>query len=357
MNEEKYIEFKNISFGYKRNKPIFKDLSFKVTKPEDKGFVVGLMGGSGSGKSTLLKLILGIETKYTGTVSIFPQKATISYVPQEPVLFEHLSPMENARYFERISNYKSLFRENLFNETARILQIKDVLQTAKSVNEISGGQKQRISLLRALSIAPDILLLDEPLTGLDEEVKDMFLLTVATLVKQYDLLVVYITHHRKEVEFVADKILYLIKDNNLELVNSVSYDDTESFFITPPTIPALKAAKAITSNTLFFRLNSNNEIVLLKEKVENACLMYFEESVIHFNSDSDSGFEFEPVTSTGKYSILKLKESGALLTVSNQKFEQYGSYNFISFNGEVSLYDTNGIFSKITKIENNEFIN
>jgi ABC-type sugar transport system ATPase subunit len=175
------------------------------------------------------------------------------------------------------------------------------------------------------------------------------------LVKQYNLLVVYVTHHRKEVEFIADKILYLIKDNNLALVNNVSYDDTEKFFITPPTISALKAAKSITSNTLFFEFNANNEIVLLKEKVENACLMYFEESVIHFNNDN--GFEFELITSTGKYSLLKLKESGAVLTVSNQTLEQYKSCNFISFKGKVSLYDKNGIFSKITKIENNKLIN
>ncbi|MCL2682686.1 MAG: ABC transporter ATP-binding protein [Bacteroidales bacterium] len=335
----KSITFKNIDFGYQKDKPIFKDLSFTIEKPTNKkGYVVGLMGGSGSGKSTILKLILGIEAKYQGDILFSSEKPVISYVPQESVLFEHLTPKENAEYFKRISNYKSHFKQDLFDKIAQTLQITDILQEAKSVNEISGGQKQRISLLRALSIAPDILLLDEPLTGLDEEVKEVFLQTIAQLVQEYQLLVIYVTHHRKEVEMISDEILYLIKDNNSEIVSEVSQSTTEQFFITPPTISALYATKRISTNVLFFKKDVNNKILFVKPEINNDDIyaMSFTEDAIHFSNDT--GFEFERIISTGKYSLLKLKESQMILTVSNQKIEQYASNKFIFLTGKAEVY-------------------
>ena len=132
----KSITFKNIDFGYQKDKLVFENLSFTIDKPANKGYVVSLMGDSGSGKSTILKLILGIETTYQGNILILPDKPIISYVPQEPVLFENLTPKENAEYFSRISSYKTHFKQNLFNKVAETLQIEDVLRTAKSVNEM-----------------------------------------------------------------------------------------------------------------------------------------------------------------------------------------------------------------------------
>jgi len=346
----KSITFKNIGFSYQKGKPIFEGLSFTIEKPEDKGYVVGLMGGSGSGKSTILKLILRIETTYHGNLLILPEKPIISYVPQEPVLFEHLTPQENADYFSRISNYKSHFKQDLFDKIAQTLQITDILQTGKSVNEISGGQKQRISLLRALSIAPDILLLDEPLTGLDEEVKEMFLETIVQLVQEYQLLVIYVTHHRKEVELISDEILYLIKDNPSGIVKEVSQSSTEHFFATPPTISALYATKENNTNVQFFTTDNNNEISFVKTDESNM-RMSFVENVINFSNNI--GFEFERIVSTGKYSLLKLKECQTILAVSNQKFNQCIPYNRIVLNGEVELYD-NGIFSETKMIINNQ---
>lgn len=344
------ITFKNICFGYQKSNQIFEDLSFIVEKPANKGYVVGLMGSSGSGKSTILKLILGIETTYQGNILISPEKPIISYVPQDPVLFEHLTPKQNADYFSRISNYKSHFRQDLFDKIAQTLQITDILQTAKSVNKISGGQKQRISLLRALSIAPDILLLDEPLTGLDEEVKEMFLEVVAQLVQEYKLLVIYVTHHRKEIELISDEILYLIKDNQTGIVKEISQSSTEQFFTTPPTISALYATKDNNTNVQFFIKYINNKISFVKAGESNM-RMCFTENVIGFSNDT--GFEFERIVSIGKYSLLKLKENQEILIVSNQKFSQSVSNNFIILNGNVELYD-NGIFLATKKIVNNQ---
>jgi molybdate transport system ATP-binding protein len=354
----KSLKFEHITFGYRKDKPLFNDLSFEITQPVNKGFVIGLMGVSGSGKSTILKLILGIEKNYQGEISIAPSNPVISYVPQEPVLFEHLTPIENAEYFNRISNYKSKFNRELFNEVAKTLQIEDVLKSATSVNEISGGQRQRISLLRAMSIQPDILLLDEPLTGLDEEVKDQFLQTLATLIQRFNLMVIYVTHHRKEAEFISDVILYLEKEINVNVVTEAKQTNAKLFFTNPPTVSALNATKELRVNTLQFKQNGNGTIepieATLRSTDSNILLMSFQEDTIQFTSDS--GFEFEVAAETGTYTLLKLKGTQIVLTIANELFKtKSNSYSkFISLSGDINLYNNNGQFLQATKIQNNQ---
>lgn len=352
----KALKFENITFSYKKGKSLFKDLSFEITQPFGKGFVIGLMGISGSGKSTILKLILGIEKNYDGNISMTPTNPVISYVPQEPVLFEHLTPLANAEYFNRISNYKSRFNRELFNEVARTLQIENVLKSATSVNEISGGQRQRISLLRAMSIQPDILLLDEPLTGLDEEVKDQFMQTLATIIQRFNLMVLYVTHHRKEAEFISDVILYLEKEKNVETVSGASQTKTKLFFNNPPTISALNATKEIRVNTMQFRLKESGTIEPIEATMlstdSNIHFMSFQEEVIHFSNKS--GFEFETAAETGTYTLLKLKGTQIVLTIDNDQYQNDSQKKFISLSGNINLYDNKGRFLRVTNIQNNQ---
>ena len=203
----KSLSFNNISFGYNHDTPIFKDLNLEIKAKQ--GHVVALMGASGSGKSTLLKLILENEKPQTGSIKFDMSNPVIAYLPQEPVLFEHLTPMQNARYFQRSSYYKKHFNENLFWELITSLNIQDVLEKSKSVLELSGGQRQRLSLLRALSIQPDLLLLDEPTNGLDATVKLQFLNKLREVVLKYGLMVIYVTHHKLETELIADEVIYI----------------------------------------------------------------------------------------------------------------------------------------------------
>lgn len=354
----KALKFEHITFGYRKDKTLFKDLSFEITQPVGKGFVVGVMGVSGSGKSTILKIILGIEKNYLGKISITPSNPVISYVPQEPVLFEHLTPIENAEYFNHISNYKTKFNRELFNEVAKTLQIEDVLKNATSVNEISGGQRQRISLLRAMSIKPDILLLDEPLTGLDEEVKDQFLQILAILIQRFNLMVIYVTHHRKEAEFISDIILYLEKEKNVGVVSGASQTNTKHFFNNPPTVSALNATKEIHVNALQFRQNGNGTIepteAILLSQDSNIQFMSFQEQTIQFSNDD--GFEFEVAAETGTYTLLKLKGSRIVLTIDNELFKTKSNSHskFISLSGDINLYNNKGQFLQVTKIQNNK---
>src|ERR1700757_1505652 len=104
------IQFNQLTFGYQKGLPIFKDLSLTIANrsADKKGYVVSLMGSSGSGKSTLLRLLLGIEKPTKGSFS-FGRYYVISYLPQEAVLFEHLSSEANSRYFKSVSHYRDRF--------------------------------------------------------------------------------------------------------------------------------------------------------------------------------------------------------------------------------------------------------
>ncbi|MDN5205467.1 ABC transporter ATP-binding protein [Fulvivirgaceae bacterium BMA10] len=352
----KGLKFDKVTFGYNRGETLFEDLSFEISQPEGEGFVTGLMGSSGSGKSTILKLILGIEEKYHGVISIIPSNPVVSYVPQEPILFDHLTPLENAEYFRRISNYKSKFDHELFNEVATALQIQDILESATSINEISGGQRQRISLLRAMSIQPDFLLLDEPMTGLDEEVKDQFLQTLAMLIQRFRLMVIYVTHHRKETEFIADEILFLEKAKNLNSVSLAIQTTSNDFFSYAPTVSALNAIKDISVNTIKFKKNKNGPIIPTDELEidSNIGLISFSQDVIQFTENS--GFEFDVAAKTGAFTLLQLKNSSTVLTIENNKYLDGFQNKFMTLSGKINLYDSKGRFLRSAEIENNEII-
>ncbi len=348
------LKFDNITFGYKKDKPIFKNLSFEISIPNDKGCVVALMGSSGSGKSTILKLIMGVEKGYSGRINTNPTDPVISYVPQEPVLFDHLTPLANAEYLAKVGTYKSKFDNHLFSEVSKALQIESILSNSRSVNEISGGQRQRISLLRALSIKPDILLLDEPLTGLDEEVKDQFLQTLATIIDRYKLVVIYVTHHRKEAEFISDVVAYLNNDENGKAAIEVC--PARKFFDNPPTVSALNATKEIRVNTMQFELQEGGIIKPLRDSWylpgPDTFSMSFEDDIIDFSKTE--GLEYTKVAETGSYAILKLKESDVPITIELETLgSKYKEGNRLILDGDVNIYNYLGIFLRHAKIKKN----
>lgn len=230
------IQFNNISFSYNKN-PIFNNLTWKVEKSKEEGLIHFILSPSGYGKSTLFKLILGLLTPKKGSVKT-PKNTRISYVPQEPILFEHLSIYDNATFFKNIKARKKEFDEDRFKEFAKVLGFEsELLHSKKNINQLSGGQKRKLSLLKALSLNPDILLLDEPTTGLDAQVKLEFLNLLKEIAEKHSILVLYITHHFEEASVIANKIHYLLKEINGIIENIISLD-IEEFKDYPPCIEA-----------------------------------------------------------------------------------------------------------------------
>lgn len=229
------IHFKNISFNYGAVS-IFENLDWKIESPSvSNAHIHCVLGPSGFGKTTLFKLILGIEKAQKGTIDIDLKK--IAYVPQEPVLFDHLSIKENATFFKRIKARRNQFDQSIFDRYKEILDVADLLESNNKISELSGGQKRRISLLKALSLNPDILLLDEPTTGLDTSVKLDFLDAIKKIAKELNILVLYVTHHLEEAKVIADKVHYLIR-NNQGIIDTIYSDSYSNFIQNPPNMDA-----------------------------------------------------------------------------------------------------------------------
>lgn len=174
--------------------------------------VLGLFGPSGSGKTSLLESIAGIRTPNSGeirvgdrtlfssakAINIPARDRHIGYVPQDALLFPNLDVKSNIRYSGKGSEFESL---------VEILDLQSLLD--RRVTMLSGGEKQRVAVARALMTRPSILLLDEPLAGVDRERRDVILPYILRIRKELHVPLIYVTHDEEEMNAIADRILRL----------------------------------------------------------------------------------------------------------------------------------------------------
>ena len=180
--------------------------------------VLGLFGPSGSGKTSLLEAIAGIRRQDAGEIRIGsrvlyssknnidlpPQERLIGYVPQDALLFPNLDVTGNINYGRR---GPEAVDEDQFVTLAAILDLQALLD--RRVQALSGGEKQRVAIARALMTRPSILLLDEPLAGVDQERRDVILPYLLRIRRELHVPLVYVTHDLDELTAIADRVLRL----------------------------------------------------------------------------------------------------------------------------------------------------
>lgn len=181
----------------------------------DKGEIVALLGNSGSGKSTILRLIAGLETPMSGTLMInqkvifdknlnlAPQERGIGMIFQDYSLFPHLTVLKNVMF--GIQNNRKNERKKIALDYLNMVQLQD--HAIKYPSECSGGQQQRIAIARAIAAEPKILLLDEPFSNLDEELKTSVRKEIKELFKKFNISAILVTHDRNDVDEVADRVI------------------------------------------------------------------------------------------------------------------------------------------------------
>lgn len=168
------VQLDHVTFGYALWKPILRDVSLHI----ERGARICLTGVSGKGKTTVLRLIMGLEKPRKGTV-LLEEGTRISAVFQEDRLLPHKTVLENVALFsDETTASKKLCK----------LGMGDVLSAYP--NELSGGMKRRVALARALCHEFDLLILDEPLTGLDADSKSVCLAAINEAVGNRTLLLV-----------------------------------------------------------------------------------------------------------------------------------------------------------------------
>lgn len=336
----KRINAHNLGFSYKA-KPLFQGINLEIESKNDNGHIVSIMGASGAGKSTLLKLISGIEKANSGSITIEPLNTVISYLPQEPVLFEHLNPMQNALLFKGMVNTKKIFNKDIFNEVADTLELSDLLLAKKYISQLSGGEKQRVALLRALSLNPGILLMDEPTTGLDSNVKVNFLLKLKEITAKYKMLVLYVTHSCDEADLIADEILFIDKGR-------IELDTLSVFKSLPPSLNALTAFNYPKCNVLKFKLD--NDTIVVNDTANNSSLLINDYNILFSNHD---GFKFNIISSNEVYSIIQFEGSKQTMILDNNII---GTADRIQLSGVTLKYSSDGLLVGPVTIANNKFV-
>jgi ABC-type sugar transport system ATPase subunit len=175
-----------------------------------------LLGPSGCGKSTVLKIISGLETQDGGHVvldgrtidKLNPEKRSTAMVFQKSLLFRNMTVAENIGFAPRLN--RTMGRAELKRKTEEILELLHLEGLGKKrATELSGGQEQRVSLGRALMTKPKLLLLDEPLSALDANLKWALLSHIRELNQKLGATMIYVTHDQKEASAIATRIAFL----------------------------------------------------------------------------------------------------------------------------------------------------
>lgn len=210
------LTLKNISFSYK-DKMIFDNYNFVMNKEE----IIAIIGPSGCGKSTLLKIINGLETEYSGDVllnginvnNIPVNKRDIVLMFQDNLLFPHMTIFENIEFSLKMKKYPKHEIKKMVEEVARDIHLEDKLN--KYPKELSGGQQRRVALARAVISKPKLLLLDEPFTGLDKEIKLEIMNLVKIIREKYNTSIIFVTHDLSEAEYLEAKCIEFKKGESL----------------------------------------------------------------------------------------------------------------------------------------------
>lgn len=193
--------------------PVVREVTFEVAS----GMAVALVGPSGAGKTTILRLIAGLEVPDEGDIILNgrvmsrggwacpPHERGVGMVFQRPALWPHLSVRRNVQF--GLAGLKRVEAEERLRDTLRLTHLEGFEE--RYPHQLSGGEAQRVALARALAPRPSILLLDEPLVGLDVELNREMIELIRGIRQQFGTTIVYVTHYLSEAEAVADTMVML----------------------------------------------------------------------------------------------------------------------------------------------------
>lgn len=185
------------------------------------GEFFSLLGPSGCGKTTTLRLVAGFEQPTAGHVRLRgksidglpPYERNVSTVFQSYALFPHLTVRQNIEFGLRHHGVKGEEAARRMSEVVELLQLESKL--SRRPGELSGGEKQRVALARALVVHPDVLLLDEPLSALDPNLRKQVRTELRALQRRVGITFLFVTHDQEEALSVSDRIA-LLRDGRLE---------------------------------------------------------------------------------------------------------------------------------------------
>jgi len=205
------LSLRHISIRY-RNEKVVTDFSLDVNDGE----MVSILGPSGAGKTTILKAVAGIIHPDTGDITINghpvsgepPEKRDVVMVFQKPLLFPFLNVVQNIGFGLRMQGRLDAAGKKRIAEILALTRLEGLER--RQVHELSGGQQQRVSLARALVLEPAVLLLDEPLSNLDANLRREMRALIQEIQAQTRVTMLFVTHDQAEALMLSHRVVLLL---------------------------------------------------------------------------------------------------------------------------------------------------
>ena len=218
QNKELMLQVDSLSKSFGELQVLY-DVTLKIPR----GQLVCFLGPSGCGKTTLLRLVAGLETSTTGEIYINGENVThkpvqernTSIVFQSYALFPNLTVLQNIKYgLDKLPHEEA---QKLALDLIDMVGMNDKIDFYPS--ELSGGQQQRVALARALAINPHILLLDEPLSALDKQIREHLREQIKSIQTKLNITTIMVTHDQEEALSMAD-VIVVLNEGNVEQIGT-----------------------------------------------------------------------------------------------------------------------------------------
>ena len=212
------LDVKQLSHSF-REKEALTNLNFSI----ENNSIVSVLGPSGCGKTTLIRLIAGLEQIQKGEIflekslvanknlNVPPEKRPISYVFQDFALFPHMTVLENVSFAAGANSNK----KQLIDQVIHLAKVENFLE--KYPHSLSGGEQQRVALARSIAVQPKLLLLDEPFSDLDINLKREIIDDTLHLINSLESSAIVVTHNAEEAMFLSDAILVMEKGKLIQI--------------------------------------------------------------------------------------------------------------------------------------------
>lgn len=221
-----FVKIQDLAFRYKNSSlDTLQNFDLEI----ERGEVICILGESGSGKSTVLRLIAGLEFPSKGQMLIegkvlfdeqnfvVPEKRGIGMVFQDYALFPHMTVTENIQF--GLKNLSSREKKERVGEMLKLVHLEDFAQ--RYPYELSGGQQQRVAIARAVGPGPSLLLLDEPFSNLDANLRQTIREELSRILKETGVTSIFVTHDQEDAKRIANRVVILEKGKIIQVGNTL----------------------------------------------------------------------------------------------------------------------------------------